>query len=42
MHDPCAGADLLVSGDHALLNLKHYHGIPIVSPRAATERIAVP
>lgn len=35
-----AGADLVVSGDHALLNLKHYHGIPIVSPRAAAERVS--
>jgi uncharacterized protein len=34
-----ARADLVVSGDHALLNLKHYHDIPIVSPRAAAERI---
>jgi putative PIN family toxin of toxin-antitoxin system len=36
-----ARADLLASGDHALLNLKHFDGIPIVSPRVATERIAV-
>jgi putative PIN family toxin of toxin-antitoxin system len=35
-----ASADLVVSGDHALLNLKHFHGIPIVSPRAAGERIS--
>lgn len=35
-----ADAELVVSGDHALLNLKHYHGIPIVSPRAASERIS--
>jgi putative PIN family toxin of toxin-antitoxin system len=34
-----ARADLVVSGDHALLNLKHYHGIAIVSARVATERI---
>lgn len=33
-----AKADLLVSGDRALLNLKHFHGIPIVSPRVASDR----
>lgn len=36
-----ADADLIVSGDHALLNLKHYHDIAIVAPRAAVERVAV-
>lgn len=35
-----AGADLIVSGDHQLLNLKHYRGIDIVTPAAASERLA--
>lgn len=36
----CA-AELIVTGDHALLNLKHHQGMLIVSPRAAGERISV-
>ena len=35
-----AQADLIVSGDADLLNLKSYHGIPIVDPARAFERIA--
>jgi putative PIN family toxin of toxin-antitoxin system len=34
-----AHADLLVSGDHALLNLKHFHGIDIVNAAVATSRL---
>lgn len=30
-----AGADLIVSGDKRLLNLKHFHRIPILDPAAA-------
>ena len=36
-----AKVDLIVSGDHALLNLKRYHGIDIVTPAAAIERVQV-
>lgn len=28
-----AGADVIVSGDHHLLEIKNYQGIPIVTPR---------
>ncbi len=35
-----ARADLIVSGDPDLLNLKSYQGIPIVRTREALERIA--
>ncbi len=35
-----AGADLIVSGDPDLLNLKRFHGMPIVSPREAVTRSA--
>lgn len=35
-----AQADLIVSGDSDLLNLKSYQGIPIVAAAAALERIA--
>ncbi len=35
-----AQADLIVSGDSDLLNLKSYHGIPIVAAAEALERIA--
>ena len=35
-----AGADVIVSGDRHLLNLKHYRGIDIVTPAAASERFA--
>ncbi len=34
-----AGADLIVSGDPDLLNLKQFHGAAIVTPRQAIERI---
>lgn len=34
-----ARADLIVSRDHDLLNLKHFHGIPIIEPREALARI---
>jgi len=34
-----AQTDLIVSGDDALLNLKHYHGIDIVAPAVAIQRI---
>jgi len=34
-----AAADLIVSGDHALLNLKNYHGRPIVRPTEAVQRV---
>ena len=34
-----AQADLIVSGDSDLLDLKHYHGIPIVSAAEAIERL---
>jgi putative PIN family toxin of toxin-antitoxin system len=34
-----ARADLVVSGDHALLNLKHYHGIDIVNAADALVRV---
>ncbi|MGH2403528.1 MAG: putative toxin-antitoxin system toxin component, PIN family [bacterium] len=32
-------ADLIVSGDHHLLSLKQFSGIPIVTPRQALARI---
>ena len=35
-----AQADLIVSGDPDLLNLKSYHGIPIVDPAEALKRLA--
>jgi len=35
-----AGADLIVSGDADVLNLKQFHGIPIVSSQTALGRIA--
>lgn len=35
-----AHADLLVTGDRDLLELKHYAGVPIVSPRECYERLA--
>jgi putative PIN family toxin of toxin-antitoxin system len=34
-----AQADLVVSGDAHLLNLKHFHQMLIVTPRAAFERV---
>jgi len=34
-----ARADLIVSGDHRLLNVKAYQGIPIVSVAEALSRI---
>ena len=34
-----ASAELIVSGDAHLLNLKHYHGMPIVSATAAVALI---
>ncbi len=34
-----AAADLIVSGDAHLLNLKQFHGIQIVRPREASARI---
>jgi uncharacterized protein len=34
-----AQADLIVSGDPHLLNLKQFHGMPIVTPRDAILRI---
>ncbi len=34
-----AQADLVVSGDRHLLNLKHYQRIPIVAPAEALQRI---
>lgn len=34
-----AQADLIVSGDSDLLDLKNYHGIPIVSAAEAIERL---
>jgi predicted nucleic acid-binding protein len=34
-----ARADLVVSGDSDLLQLKSYHGIPIVSATQAVERL---
>ena len=34
-----AGADLIVSGDPDLLNLKQFLTLPIVTPREAVERI---
>jgi putative PIN family toxin of toxin-antitoxin system len=34
-----ADADMLVSGDAHLLNLKHYQGIPIITPAEALQRI---
>jgi predicted nucleic acid-binding protein len=34
-----AGADLIVSGDHHLLELKLYQGIPIVNAAEALQRI---
>lgn len=36
-----ARADLIVSGDEAVLNLKRYHGIEIASAAAAVERIGL-
>jgi len=35
-----AAAELIVSGDAHLLNLKQYHGIQIVGPREAATRIS--
>jgi putative PIN family toxin of toxin-antitoxin system len=35
-----AGADIIVSGDPDLLNLKQFHGMPIVTPREAVTRSA--
>jgi predicted nucleic acid-binding protein len=35
-----AQADLIVSGDPDLLNLKHFQGIPIVTPGQAVKRVA--
>lgn len=35
-----ANADLIVSGDAHLLNLKSYQGIPIVSPAEAVTRLS--
>jgi putative PIN family toxin of toxin-antitoxin system len=35
-----AGADVIVSGDAHLLGLKHFHGIDIVTPAQAVQRIA--
>jgi predicted nucleic acid-binding protein len=37
-----AAADVIVSGDPHLLNLKRFHSIDILSPRDAGERIGVP
>lgn len=34
-----ARADLVVSGDRHLLDLKHYHGIPFLDPAEALRRI---
>lgn len=34
-----AGADCLVTGDHDLLTLKTFRGIPILSPRAFHDRL---
>ncbi|MBI3562097.1 MAG: putative toxin-antitoxin system toxin component, PIN family [Gammaproteobacteria bacterium] len=34
-----AKAQLIVSGDHDLLELKHYQGIPIVTPAEALKQI---
>jgi len=34
-----AQTDLIVSGDDVLLNLKRYHGIDIVAPAVAIQRI---
>ena len=34
-----AGADLIVSGDKRVRNLKTYHGIPIVNPAEALKRL---
>jgi putative PIN family toxin of toxin-antitoxin system len=36
-----AGADLIVSGDAHLLDLKRYHGIDIVTPAEALRRIVI-
>ena len=36
-----AQAELIVSGDHALLNLKTYHGIGIVDASEALRRTAL-
>jgi predicted nucleic acid-binding protein len=36
-----ADADLIVSGDAGLLNLKQFHGMPIVTPLEAVIRSAV-
>lgn len=36
-----AQAELIVSGDHTLLNLKTYHGIDIVTASEALRRMAV-
>jgi putative PIN family toxin of toxin-antitoxin system len=35
-----AGADLIVSGDKRLRNIKTYQGIPIVSPAEALKRLS--
>jgi predicted nucleic acid-binding protein len=35
-----AGANLIVSGDAHLLNLKQFHGMPIATPREAVTRSA--
>lgn len=37
-----AGADLIISGDRRLRNLKTYHGIPIVTAAEALTRLAQP
>ncbi|MFN9478223.1 MAG: putative toxin-antitoxin system toxin component, PIN family [Betaproteobacteria bacterium] len=34
-----ARADIVVSGDAHLLNFKHFHGIPIMTPREAVARV---
>jgi predicted nucleic acid-binding protein len=36
-----AAAELIVSGDAHLLNLKHYHGIQVVGPHEASARIGI-
>ena len=37
-----AGAELLITGDKALLDLGKVEGMPVVSPRQAWERIQAP
>lgn len=37
-----ADAELIVSGDPHLLNLKHFQRIPIVEPDEALQRIPAP